>query len=262
MLKRKFFIAIIVIFALAFNQNLLFAKDTGKPTTSPSPNTNSNSNSNSNSNKSNSSQSQSSTGSKPSSPATSSNSEKTQGGPANSSSPSGNSASTKNSGNSSNTSTSAVSTAPTAKKSSNVKLNPSRSANGSANSKADKARIATTTVSSDCTPGKDGKAPTGNAACSDFIVVFQPGLARINSNKLVKDSGAQVLRTFSSIFNGALVNGPLAKMQALANNPNVLVVEDDLQVTTTAIQSPSPWGLDRTDQRNLPLTNSFDDTDL
>jgi subtilisin family serine protease len=87
-------------------------------------------------------------------------------------------------------------------------------------------------------------------------------MSRLNSNKLVKDSGAQVLRTFSNVFNGALVNGPLAKMQALANNPNVLVVEDDLEVSTTATQSPAPWGLDRIDQRPLPLSNSFDDGDL
>jgi hypothetical protein len=51
-------------------------------------------------------------------------------------------------------------------------------------------------------------------------------------------------------------------MQALANNPNVLVVEDDLEVSTFAVQTPAPWGLDRIDQRFLPLSNSFDNKDL
>jgi subtilisin family serine protease len=95
--------------------------------------------------------------------------------------------------------------------------------------------------------------------CYDFIVVFKPELARGNSDKLLRDSGARKIREYSKVFNGALVNGPLAKMQALAKNPNVLVVEDDLEIKTVGIQSPAPWGLDRIDQSSLPLTQSFDD---
>ncbi|MFM9151885.1 MAG: S8 family peptidase [Candidatus Planktophila sp.] len=93
-------------------------------------------------------------------------------------------------------------------------------------------------------------------------MVFTPGLSRASSGQLLRESSAQTKLTFSSIFNGALVNGPLSKMQALANNPNVLVVEDDLDVTTTALQTPAPWGLDRIDQQFLPLSNSFDNKDL
>jgi subtilisin family serine protease len=48
----------------------------------------------------------------------------------------------------------------------------------------------------------------------------------------------------------------------LAQNPNVLVVEDDLQVTSTAIQQSAPWGLDRIDQQPLPLSTTFNDSDL
>jgi subtilisin family serine protease len=50
-------------------------------------------------------------------------------------------------------------------------------------------------------------------------------------------------------------------MQALANNPNVLVVEDDLEVKTTAIYGNKSWGLDRIDQRILPLDLSYNDGD-
>jgi subtilisin family serine protease len=243
MLKKRFpVVSLIVVATLLTGQFSVSAKDTGKPTSSPSPKVNTNANSGANNGNSN----------KPS-PATSGSS---------SNGSSSNGSSSTNSNSKSASATVANSTAPAAKKSTNIKLNPAKSAAGQANSKADKARNASTTVSVDCAPGKDGKAPTGNAACSNFIVVFQPGLSRINSNKLVKDSGAQVLRTFSSIFNGALVNGPLAKMQALANNPNVLVVEDDLEVKTTAIQNPAPWGLDRIDQQPLPLSNTFDDFDM
>lgn len=145
-----------------------------------------------------------------------------------------------------------------AKKSSNPKLDPSLIASNKANSRADSAAKAKSVSLASCTPAAQAKAKSSADLCSDFIVVFKEGFGRTNSNKIVKDSGAQVLREYSNIFNGALVNGPLAKMQALANNPNVLVVEDDLQVTTTAVQTNAPWGLDRIDQAS-GLSTTFDD---
>jgi subtilisin family serine protease len=141
----------------------------------------------------------------------------------------------------------------------NAKLDPAKNPTAETNQKADSARAVASRATAACSPSRSTKNVD---PCSDFIVVFNPGFSRTNSNELLRQSSAQVKRTFSSIFNGALVNGPLSKMQALANNPNVLVVEDDLEVSTFAVQKPAPWGLDRIDQRLLPLSNSFDDKDL
>lgn len=246
---QKHLIAVLVIISAilagSFPAN---AKDNAKPSPAATPSTGQGQSNSNNSKKGNSAQPLATNSAKPATPGATSTKSPNNSGNSNSNNQSAGSASIE-------------STAPVSKKSSNVKLNPSKNAPGLTNSKADKARNLSSTVSADCTPGKDGKAPSGKDACSDFIVVFQPGTSRINSNKLIKDSGAQTIRTFSNVFNGSLVNGPLAKMQALANNPNVLVVEDDMQVTTTALQTPAPWGLDRTDQQPLPLSNSFDDGD-
>jgi subtilisin family serine protease len=103
-----------------------------------------------------------------------------------------------------------------------------------------------------CTGSSASKDP-----CSDFIVVFNPASSRATANSLITKASGRVKREFSQLFNGALVNGPLSKMQALANNPNFLVVEDDLDVTTFDIQQNAPWGLDRVDQRKLPLDSTF-----
>jgi len=150
-----------------------------------------------------------------------------------------------------------------AKISTNRKLNPSSTAAAQGNSRADKARLKTTRLPEVCRVGTaKGRTQVETDPCSDFIVVFQPGLAKAEAANLLKTANGQVKREFSSIFQGVLVNGPLSKMQALANNPNILVVEDDLDVTTTAIQSAAPWGLDRVDQNNLPLTRTFDDADV
>jgi len=140
----------------------------------------------------------------------------------------------------------------------NAKLNPNKNLPEQANTKAESAKTVTSRTTVACSPSQSAKSAD---PCSDFIVVFKPGLSRTTSSELLRQSSAQIKRSFSSVFNGALVNGPLSKMQALSNNPNVLVVEDDLEVKTSALQSPAPWGLDRIDQKLLPLSNSFDDKD-
>lgn len=140
----------------------------------------------------------------------------------------------------------------------NSKLNPLRNVPGQANAKAESARATSARTTYACSPSQAAKSAD---PCSDFIVVFKPGLARTTSGELLRQSSAQLKRTFTSIFNGALVNGPLSKMQALANNPNVLVVEDDLEITTAVVQTSAPWGLDRIDQQLLPLSTTFDDKD-
>lgn len=138
----------------------------------------------------------------------------------------------------------------------NSKLDPAKNTPAQANQKAESSKTVTSRTTVACSPSRSA---SNVDPCSDFIVVFNPGFSRSNSNDLLRQSSAQVKRTYNSIFNGALVNGPLSKIQALAKNPNVLVVEDDLEVSTFALQTPAPWGLDRIDQRLLPLSNSFDD---
>jgi subtilisin family serine protease len=150
-----------------------------------------------------------------------------------------------------------------AKKSANSKVNPSTVIASKINSKAQKVSKLASKPSPACQANTSAeKAKLANDPCSDFIIVFTPGFAKTKSQELLKQSNAQVKQDFQSIFNGAVVNAPLSKMVALTNNPNVLVVEDDLKVTTFAIQNSAPWGLDRIDQTRLPLSNTFDDLDL
>jgi subtilisin family serine protease len=226
-----------LVTTLSFGQSTLFAKDNGKDSPKASQNKSENSNPSNNSSNGQSKIESPSSGSSGKSSSEKINEPASSGNVANK--------------------------IPAAKKSSNTKINSTTVSVGRVNSLANKASTIRARTSTDCrATSAAAKAKLALDPCSDFIVVFQPGFGRSNSTELVKSAGASVKREFSAIFNGALVNGPLSKMQALANNPNVLVVEDDLEVTTTVVQSFAPWGLDRIDQLNLPLSSTFDDGDL
>ena len=102
-------------------------------------------------------------------------------------------------------------------------------------------------------------ASAAESPSSEFIVVFKDDVSRTASNKIIADSGSDLIRTFARVFNGSVVFGTFAKMKVLAKNPNVLFVEENLEVTATAIQNSAPWGLDRVDQQALPLSTTYDD---
>ncbi|MEY2627120.1 MAG: hypothetical protein RJB08_879, partial [Actinomycetota bacterium] len=89
---------------------------------------------------------------------------------------------------------------------------------------------------------------------SRYIVRLKPGVSAV---AMAASSGATDVVTFTNVYSGfaaALTNSELA---SLAGNPNVVAIEPDVLVSATADQSSATWGLDRSDQRNLPLDTHF-----
>src|SRR4249919_3249908 len=71
---------------------------------------------------------------------------------------------------------------------------------------------------------------------------------------LARLHGGSVVQTFQSALTGFTVRMSDAQAQALANDPRVEAVEQDGYVHALDTQAPTPsWGLDRIDQRDLPL---------
>ena len=95
--------------------------------------------------------------------------------------------------------------------------------------------------------------------CADYIVVFNPGTASGQVDQITGNINAQVKRKFTKVINAALIHANPNKIAALTKNPNVTLVEQDATVTTTGVQSNPSWGLDRVDQKTLPLSKSYDD---
>ncbi|MCD9032859.1 S8 family peptidase [Luteimonas sp. Y-2-2-4F] len=64
-------------------------------------------------------------------------------------------------------------------------------------------------------------------------------------------------RVFSHVLQGAAVTAEPAAIEKLLNDPRVAYVEENAVFTTSATQTNATWGLDRVDQRNLPLNTTY-----
>lgn len=114
----------------------------------------------------------------------------------------------------------------------------------------------------------------GEAIPNQYIVVLQKldlaellGLGLLDIPlvdqllQVVTDLGGTLLHTFSNALTGGVVQLTPEQADQLAANPLVALVEPDRMVAIRASQANAPWGLDRIDQRDLPL-DSFYDYDL
>ncbi|MFM8645670.1 MAG: S8 family serine peptidase, partial [Actinomycetota bacterium] len=72
------------------------------------------------------------------------------------------------------------------------------------------------------------------------------------------DSGTTILGTMSAAINGFGAKLSKSQLSTLASDPNVLLIEENTVVGIEADQaSPPSWGLDRIDQRSLPLNQNY-----
>lgn len=94
-----------------------------------------------------------------------------------------------------------------------------------------------------------------------YIVVFKPEVTRTDvqglARGLVSAHEGQMHYIYQTALHGFAATLPPPALQAIRNNPRVAyVVPDNLVYPSTVQQPDATWGLDRIDQRDLPL-NTF-----
>ncbi|HLM27850.1 MAG TPA: S8 family peptidase [Thermoleophilaceae bacterium] len=92
-----------------------------------------------------------------------------------------------------------------------------------------------------------------------YVVVLEKGAGDPASvaEDHARRYGARSSRVYRTALRGYAAKVPGSQVAALRRDPSVAYVEQDRLLRATTTQSSATWGLDRTDQRNLPLSGTF-----
>ena len=101
---------------------------------------------------------------------------------------------------------------------------------------------------------------------NQYIVVFKDdavgmrgegSIAELFAAEIDALYGSKTERVFKHAVNGFSAEMTKEQAEEVRKDPKVAFVEQDSIVSINATQSPATWGLDRIDQRSMPLNNSY-----
>ena len=131
--------------------------------------------------------------------------------------------------------------------------------------------VLTSLVSNNPTAAELIKTDSENAIKGSYIVVFKDDNKNALVPELIVDDfsiklensyGIKVEKKFNEL-NGALVKATSSQLKELLNDPSIEYIEQDQYIflepsfSVKVNQSNATWGLDRIDQRSLPLNSSY-----
>ncbi len=97
-----------------------------------------------------------------------------------------------------------------------------------------------------------------------YVVVLDPAVLRAASessetsaNKLSESYGGSVDKVFRTVVQGFSAEMSPSDAERMSNDPSVLLIEEDSEISIEATQNNATWGLDRVDQRTVPLNTAY-----
>jgi subtilisin family serine protease len=97
-------------------------------------------------------------------------------------------------------------------------------------------------------------AAGGEVVAGQYIVTLRSGTAAT----MAKAKGIAARQVYTKAVNGFAATLSGTQLRALQSDPSVASIEHNQVIRLATTQSPTPsWGIDRIDQRTLPLSNSY-----
>lgn len=114
--------------------------------------------------------------------------------------------------------------------------------------------------------GNEERGPSAEIIPGQYIVVMRSaaalsvdemGVLRADAMALVSAQGGIVFQMYENALSGFAAQMSEEAVTTLADSPHVAFIEPDQVVYASDTQNPATWGLDRIDQRDPPLNNSY-----
>ncbi|RCK75921.1 MAG: Alkaline serine exoprotease A precursor [Ignavibacteriae bacterium] len=114
-------------------------------------------------------------------------------------------------------------------------------------------------VNQNVSPLQFFKASPATRIPDHYIVVFKEDVTKVadNANLMASQIGGKLKYVYQHTIKGFAVQVPEQAVKGLLNNPNVAYIEEDQVVNISVTQTNATWGIDRVDQRDLPLSTTY-----